>query len=54
MPFLLSTEDGVSKIKTAIDKNKRFYAFPLRFYLIIKILNLLPQFLRDKIVESLY
>jgi len=54
MPFLLSTEDGVSKIKTAIEKNKRFYAFPLRFYLIIKTLNLLPQFLRDKIVESLY
>ena len=54
MPFLLSTKDGVIKIKNAIDKNKRFYAFPLRFYLIIKILNLLPQFLRDKIVESLY
>ena len=54
MPFLLSTEDGVSKIKNAIEKNKRFYAFPLRFYLIIKTLNLLPQFLRDKIVNSLY
>jgi short-subunit dehydrogenase len=54
MPFLLSTKDGVSKIKNAIEKNKRFYAFPLRFYLIIKTLNLLPQFLRDKIVESLY
>ena len=54
MPFLLSTEDGVSKIKNAIKKNKRFYAFPLRFYLIIKTLNLLPQFLRDKIVESTY
>jgi len=54
MPFLLSTEDGVFKIKTAIEKNKRFYAFPLRFYLIIKTLNLLPQFLRDKIVNSLY
>jgi len=54
MPFLLSNEDGVNKIYKAIEKNKRFYAFPLRFYLIIKTLNLLPQFLRDKIVESLY
>ncbi|MCW8895571.1 SDR family NAD(P)-dependent oxidoreductase [Sulfurimonas sp.] len=54
MPFLLSTEDGSRKIYNAIEKEKRFYAFPLRFYLIIKILNLLPQFLRDKIVNSLY
>jgi short-subunit dehydrogenase len=54
MPFLLPTKEGVAKMKSAIDKNKRFYAFPLRFYLIIKTLNLLPQFLRDKIVNSLY
>jgi len=54
MPFLLSTKDGVDLIYNAIQNTKRFYAFPLRFYLIIKILNLLPQFLRDKIVESLY
>ncbi len=54
MPFLLSNEDGVKRIYNAIEKNKRFYAFPLRFYLIIKTLNLLPQFLRDKIVNSLY
>lgn len=54
MPFLLSNEDGVAKIYKAIEKNKRFYAFPLRFFLIIKTLNLLPQFLRDKVVESIY
>ncbi len=51
MPLLLSTEEGTQKIKNAIDKEKRFYAFPLRFYLIISLLNLLPQFLRDKIVN---
>lgn len=51
MPFLLSTKEGAQKIKNAIDKNKIFYAFPLRFYLIISALNLLPQFLRDKIVN---
>lgn len=54
MPFLLSTKDGSKKIYNAIEKEKRFYAFPLRFYLIIKFMNLLPQFLRDKIVNSLY
>ncbi|MCD6172209.1 MAG: SDR family NAD(P)-dependent oxidoreductase [Sulfurimonas sp.] len=53
MPFLLSTEDGVKKIKKAIEKEKVFYAFPLRFYLIIKLLNLLPHFLREKIVNSI-
>ncbi|MCF6309332.1 MAG: SDR family NAD(P)-dependent oxidoreductase [Sulfurimonas sp.] len=54
MPFLLSNKDGVKRIYNAIEKEKRFYAFPLRFYLIIKFLNILPQFLRDKIVNSVY
>lgn len=54
MPFLLSNRDGVKRIYNAIEKEKRFYAFPLRFYLIIKFLNILPQFLRDKIVNSVY
>lgn len=54
MPFLLSNEDGVKRIYSAIEREKRFYAFPLRFYLIIKFLIMLPQFLRDKIVNSLY
>ena len=53
MPFLLSTKDGVKRMKNAIDKNKRFYAFPLRFYLIISLLNLLPYFLRQRIVNSI-
>ena len=53
MPFLLSTQEGVQKIIKAIEKNKRIYAFPLRFYLIISTLNLLPKFLREKIVNFL-
>jgi short-subunit dehydrogenase len=53
MPFLLETRDGVKRIKNAIDKGKIFYPFPLRFYLIIQLLNLLPNFLREKIVNSL-
>ena len=51
MPLILDTQTGVSKIKNAIDKNKEFYAFPFRFYLIISTLNLLPHFLREKIVN---
>jgi len=53
MPFLLSTKDGVRKIVKAIENNKCFYPFPLRFYLIISFLKVLPQYLRDKIVNSI-
>jgi short-subunit dehydrogenase len=53
MPFLLETEDGVRRIVSAISKNKRHYVFPFRFYLIIRLLNLLPNFLREKIVNSI-
>ncbi len=54
MPFLLDTPEGVARIKKAIEKNRRVYAFPLRFYLIISSLNLLPNFLREKIVNFLH
>ena len=53
MPFILETQDGVKRIIKAIEKEKRVYAFPLRFYLIIRLLNLLPHFLREKIVNSM-
>ncbi|MBU1657812.1 SDR family NAD(P)-dependent oxidoreductase [bacterium] len=53
MPFLLSTQEGAKRIYKAIEKNKIFYPFPFRFYLIILLLNFLPNFLRDKIVNSL-
>ena len=52
MPFLLSNKDGVNRIYKAIEKEKLIHSFPLRFYLIISLLNSLPQFLRDKIVNS--
>jgi len=51
MPFFLTTEEGVKRIIKAIEKKKHFYPFPLRFYLIIKIILLFPQFLRDRIVH---
>lgn len=51
MPFLLSTDAGVKRIIRAITKKKHFYPFPLRFYLMIRVALLLPQFLSDRIVN---
>ena len=53
MPMLFDTDVGVGLMKRAIDKGKEFYAFPLRFYLIIKLFNLLPSLLRQRIVNYL-
>ena len=53
MPFILETKEGVARIVKAIKKERRMYAFPLRFYLIIQLLNILPSFLREKIVNSI-
>ena len=54
MPFLMSLEVGTARIVKAIEQKKPFYAFPLRFYLIIKVLNMLPCFLRQMIINSAY
>jgi len=51
MPFILQTQEGVARIKNAIEQGKEFYAFPLRFYLLIRTLNLLPSFIREKIIK---
>jgi len=51
MPFILPLDKGVAIIAKAIKKRKRIYAFPLRFVIIIKLLNALPFFLREKIVS---
>ena len=52
MPFLLDTSEGVSRMKRAIDKGREFYAFPFRFYFIIRVLNLLPSKIIQKIVDK--
>ncbi|MBE0514422.1 SDR family NAD(P)-dependent oxidoreductase [Sulfurimonas sp.] len=54
MPFLLSTEDGAKIIKRAIDKERRFYAFPRRFYYLILLFKYLPLFLKQKIIKHLF
>jgi len=51
MPFYMSTEKGVARITHAIERKKIRYAFPFRFALMIRIVSLLPQSLRDIIVN---
>jgi len=52
MPFIMDTKEGVEEIVYAIKKKKRFHAFPFRFYFLIRLLNLLPNFIREAIVSS--
>ncbi|HEY9203089.1 MAG TPA: SDR family NAD(P)-dependent oxidoreductase [Sulfurimonas sp.] len=54
MPFLLGTQDGAKIIKSAIDKERRFYAFPRRFYYLILLFKYLPLFLKQKIIKHLF
>jgi short-subunit dehydrogenase len=51
MPFYMSTEKGVARITHAIERKQIRYAFPFRFALMIRIVSLLPQSLRDIIVN---
>ena len=51
MPFLMSTQEGIARITHAIERKKVRYAFPFRFALMIRIVLLFPQSLRDKIVN---
>jgi short-subunit dehydrogenase len=51
MPFLLTTQEGIARIVHAIERKRIRYAFPFRFYLMIRIVSLFPQSLRDKIVN---
>jgi len=53
MPFLLTTQEGVKRMKKAIERSREFYAFPLRFYLIIRFFTLLPSALSQRIVNYL-
>jgi hypothetical protein len=52
MPFLLETAEGVRRMKKAIEKGKRWYAFPFRFYFLIQLLQLLPYTIRAYIIKN--
>ena len=53
MPFIYPTQEGVAKIKNAIDKGKEYYTFPKKIYFFIKFVNLLPMRVREKILQLL-
>jgi len=53
MPFLMDLDEGVKEIIFAIEKEKKEYAFPKKFYYILKLFNLLPLFFQDKILQQL-
>lgn len=52
MPFLMELDEGVKRIIYAIEKNKKEYAFPKRFYYILKVFNMLPISIQDKILQK--
>lgn len=53
MPFLMELDEGVDKIMYAIENDKKEYAFPKRFYYLIKLFNLLPLNLQDKLLQKI-
>jgi len=52
MPFLMELDEGVKRIIYAIEKNKKEYAFPKRFYYLIKLFNMLPVNLQDILLQK--
>lgn len=50
MPFLMSLEEGSKRIVKAIERKKPIYAFPLRFYMMIKCIEMLPHSLKERII----
>jgi len=53
MPFLMELEDGVNRIYEAIEKEKKEYVFPKRFYYLIKLFNIMPISVQDYFLRKL-
>jgi short-subunit dehydrogenase len=53
MPFLMELDEAVNRIVNAIEKNKKEYAFPKRFYYILKAFIFLPLSIQDKILQKM-
>ena len=51
MPFLMELDYATDKIVTAINKNKKEYAFPFLFSLAAKNISRLPASVRDRVVK---
>jgi short-subunit dehydrogenase len=53
MPFLMDLKSGVDRIIYAIESGKKEYAFPKRFYYLIKLFNMLPISVQDYFLRKL-
>ena len=51
MPYLMELEDGVKKILSAIEKEKRIYAFPWQLATIVRATMMMPATMYDWIAE---
>lgn len=51
MPYLMELEDGVKKIVSAIEKEKKIYAFPWQLATIVRATMMMPAALYDWIAE---
>jgi len=49
MPYLMELDDACERIEKAIEAKKELYAFPKRLYWIIRLGNLLPNFIRNRL-----
>ena len=52
-PKMLEVDDAARRILWAIQKKRRFYAFPAGMVWQMRILNLLPRFLRDRLFRKM-
>ena len=51
MPYLMELEDGVKKIVSAIEKEKKIYTFPWQLATIVRTTSILPASMYDWIAE---
>jgi short-subunit dehydrogenase len=52
MPFLMDLEPATAKIIKAIEKKKKFYAFPWQLATLVRLGKIMPAWLYDKIVAG--
>jgi len=51
MPYLMELDEGVKKIVSAIEKEKKIYTFPWQLATIVRTTSLLPASMYDWIAE---
>lgn len=52
MPYMMSATDAAELIEEAIKKKKSFYAFPLKPYIFMKLLSILPTGISNMILRK--